>query len=405
VLNTIFKYFARPTALMVPRRRGLELSTLDSSLRQYLEVNPQLLERRRHYSLIRVLEFLKSDLGLGSVDDLLKCDVRSLAISLQKWVNKRVQETSIKTIRFEAYLARSFFSFYDVEIPAKKVRMPRKAVRSRVDRIPSLAEIQKLVIGTRSLRMGLMIMMLALTGMRLGECLRVRREHVDLGRGVIVIPPENSKTGRGREVPIPSELKTLLELYFEKYFPHERGYIFCVENNPEKPMPTNRFYELYHSLLARLGLNQKTPDGSAYVLHPHVFRKWYRTTLESAGVNKLLIDLWIGHNSGVEKLYYLPPPETIRQEFEKADRALTLFGNAQQPAELKNMREEIRFLWDTLASVLQVVSSESPSLARKLARLGVSCGMADDPVNGSYVFAVVDPRFPSRLRPQVRHDF
>jgi integrase len=279
---------------MLPRRRGLELSTLDGSLRRYLEVNPQLLERRRHYPLIRVLEFLKNDLGVGSIDDLLKCDVRSLAISLQKWVNRRVQETSRKTDGFEVYLARSFLSFYDVEIPPRKVRIPRKAVKSRVDRIPSLAEIQKLVTGTRSLRMRLAIMTLALTGMRLGECLRVRREHVDLERGVIVIPPENSKTGRGREVPIPGELKTLLQLYFEKYFPHDRGYIFCVENNHKKPMPTSRFYEMYHSLLARLGLDQKTPDGSAYILHPHVFRKWYRTTLESAGVNKLLIDLWIG---------------------------------------------------------------------------------------------------------------
>lgn len=48
---------------MLPRRRGLELPTLDGGLRQYLEVNPQLLERRRHYPLVRVLELLKSDLG------------------------------------------------------------------------------------------------------------------------------------------------------------------------------------------------------------------------------------------------------------------------------------------------------------------------------------------------------
>jgi len=95
---------------MLPRRRGLELSTLDGSLRRYLEVNPQLLERRRHYPLIRVLEFLKNDLGVGSIDDLLKCDVRSPAISLQKWVNRRVQETSRKTDGFEVYLARSFLS-------------------------------------------------------------------------------------------------------------------------------------------------------------------------------------------------------------------------------------------------------------------------------------------------------
>jgi len=120
--------------------------------------------------------------GWGSVDDLLKCDVRSLAISLQKWVNRRVQETSRKTVGFEVYLARSFFPFYDVEIPPRKVKIPRKASKSHVDRSPPLAEIQKLVMGTRSPRMRLAIMMLALTDMRLGQ-----------------VPERSKRTHRSRE--------------------------------------------------------------------------------------------------------------------------------------------------------------------------------------------------------------
>ena len=154
------------------------------------------------------------------------------AISLQKWVSRRVQETSIKTIRYEVYLARSFFSFYDVDIPPRKIKIPRKAAKSRVDRISSLAEIQKLVMATKSPRMRLAIMMLALTGMRLGECLGVRRERTDLERGMIVIPPENTKTGKGKEVPIPSELRAELKQYLEEHFPHERGYLFYAQKQP-----------------------------------------------------------------------------------------------------------------------------------------------------------------------------
>ncbi|MCS7142909.1 MAG: hypothetical protein NZ920_03830 [Aigarchaeota archaeon] len=66
---------------------------------------------------------------------------------------------------------------------------------------------------------------------------------------------------------------------------------------------------------------------------PHTFRIWYRTTLEAARVNRLLIDVWMGHNSGVEKTYYLPTPEIIKQEFEKADKAFRIFGQTHTPPE------------------------------------------------------------------------
>jgi integrase len=340
---------------------------------------------------------MRQDLAVNSIDDLLKMDTKTLIMSLQKWINKRAQETSIKTIKFEVYLARSFFSFHDIELPPRKVKLPRKAYKSRIDRIPSIAEIQKLIMGSRSPRMRLAIMMMALTGMRLSECLNVRREHVDLDRGVIVIPAENTKMGRYREVPIPSELRQELQRYFSEYFKYERGYVFSVEGNPEKRIITARFYEDYVRLLKRLGLDQRTPDGSAYLLHPHVFRKWYRTMLESAGVNKLLIDLWMGHNSGVEKLYYLPTPEMIKQELEKADRVLRIFGQVAPPGRIEEYREHIDMLWHALLKVAETVSEENPKLLEKLERLGISYARAPGP-ESSFTGMIVKPDLLKRSR-------
>jgi len=349
---------------MWSRERRFDISMLDRSLQEYLAFNPSLVKRRKQYALIKVLDFMRNDLGLKSIDELLSVDIKTLITSLQRWINKRAQETSIKTVRYDVYLVRSYFSYFDIEIPLKKLKIPRKGAKSRVDRIPSVAELQRLVMGTKSPRMRLAIMMLALTGMRLNECLSVRREHIDLNRGVITIPPENTKTGVGREVPTPSELKEELVRFFKEHFPYEKGFVFCVEGNPEKKVPVNRFYEVYIELLKRLGLDQKTPDGSAYVLHPHVFRKWYRTQLESAGVNKLLIDLWLGHNSGVEKVYYLPTPEIVQKEFEKADKALRIFGSVVQTAgeKLEALEEAVKF-YETLFQHLQ---KKNPKLLREL---------------------------------------
>lgn len=106
-----------------------------------------------------------------------------------------------------------------------------------------------------------------------------------------------------------------------------------MDENPEKPMPKSRFYENYRLLLEvclvlMLGRQMARPT----FLHPHVFRKWFRTLLESTGVNKLLIDSWMGHNSGmVKKIYYLPSPEMMQAEIEKADKAMRIFGAQYSP--------------------------------------------------------------------------
>jgi integrase len=346
---------------MFLRRDGLDVSSLEKSISDYLTFNASLLKHRRHYILLKVLNFLRDDLGLRSIDDLLKVDGRSLVISMQKWINKRVGETSIKTLRYELYLTRGFFSFYDIELPSKKLKVPRKAAKSRVDRIPSIAELQKLISFSRSPRLRLILMILALTGLRLDECLQLRREYVDLERGFLIVPPEHDKNGKGREVPIPTELKNELKLYFERHFPHERGYIIPSDNNPAKRMPKQRFYDLYHRLLKRTGLDMKTPDGSAYMLHAHTYRKFYRTTLEAAGVNKMLVDLWLGQNSGVEKRYYLPTAEIIRKEFEKADQALKIFGRHDDMKTLEEKVEALIRYVETLKMALYAETGSIPS--------------------------------------------
>ena len=117
--------------------------------------------------------------------------------------------------------------------------------------------------------------------------------------------------------------------------------------------------------LRRLGLDKKTPDGSAYQLHPHVFRKWYRTMLESAGVNKLLIDLWMGHNSGIEKAYYLPTPELVKAEFDKADKVLQIFGSRPAPIaseKIKALEEAVEFY----EKLMNYIAEKNPRLLREL---------------------------------------
>jgi hypothetical protein len=96
-------------------------------------------------------------------------------------------------------------------------------------------------------------------------------------------------------------------------------------------------------------------------------------------VNKLLIDLWLGHNSGIEKLYYLPPPEVIKQEFDKADRVLRIFGRPAEPLQAEEYQEQIRLLWSALLDIATAVEKENPRLLKKLENLGAHYARAASP--------------------------
>jgi hypothetical protein len=53
--------------------------------------------------------------------------------------------------------------------------------------------------------------------------------------------------------------------------------------------------------------------------------------LERAGVNRLLIERWMGHTIGVQGVYYLPTPEDEERERQKAAEALRIFGKIEKP--------------------------------------------------------------------------
>ena len=93
MLNSIFKYFSAPSLGVIPRRRGvIDVSRLEDCIRSYLEIYPRIVERRQHYTLLKVLDFLKEDLGVESYEELLKADAKRITLGLQRYIAKRVGE-------------------------------------------------------------------------------------------------------------------------------------------------------------------------------------------------------------------------------------------------------------------------------------------------------------------------
>jgi len=306
----------------------------EGAARQYLEfVGPKFMEDRRHYPLAFILRTALEVAECSSLAEFLEfCRKNNdqLHIVFQRIINKLSERRAPKTVSFYMYLLFDFLKFHniDLEKAKKRLKMPRGTVR--VDRLPTLAEIQRLILASRSPRMRLLIQLLLQTGMRVNEALSLRVADIDFDAKVIRIRGVATKTKAAREVPLIPELEAAIKDYLNRR-KVDSVWLFPNHEDPSRPVSRLKVLESFFTLLQRYQLSPRDPSGRGYQIHFHVFRKWYKTMLERAGVNRLLIEKWMGHEIGVQGVYFLPTPEDEKREREKAAEALRIFGKIEQP--------------------------------------------------------------------------
>jgi integrase/recombinase XerD len=305
----------------------------EQPVRDFLEFQSRSFMREKmYYHLAKVLRTALDVSGCGTVAEFLQRarNDNNLHVVLQHVVNRLAEKYAPGSVMVYMSLLARFLEFHDVDVSRarKKVRMPKKGT-VRVDRVPTLGEVQRLILGSKSARMRLLIQLLLQTGMRLNEALQLRVEHIDFDAKVIRLPGAITKTGKPREVPLIPELEDAIRNYMRQ---RKDGspWLFPNEKDPSKPWTRAKAREGLHRLLKVLGLDSRDPSGKGYQIHFHVFRKWYKTMLERAGVNRLLIERWMGHETGVQGVYFLPTPEDEERERHKAAEALQIFGKTKE---------------------------------------------------------------------------
>jgi len=306
----------------------------EQPVRDFLELQSRSFMREKmYYHLAKVLGTALDVTGCGTVAEFLQRakNGNDLHVVLQHVINRLEKRYAPGSVMVYMSLLARFLEFHDVDVSRarKKVRMPKKGT-VRVDRVPTLGEVQRLILGSKSPRMRLLIQLLLQTGMRLNEALQLRVEHIDSDAKVIRLPGAITKTGKPREVPLIPELENAIRNYLRQ---RKDGspWLFPNEKDPSKPWTRAKAREGLYRLLKVLGLDSRDPSGKGYQIHFHTFRKWYKTTLERAGVNRLLIERWMGHETGVQSVYFLPTPEDEEHERQKAAEALRIFGKTEQP--------------------------------------------------------------------------
>ena len=136
----------------------------------------------------KVLRYFVEAAETDTVEEALKKyeDGKGLHRVIQRVVTRLEDEVEPGTIRFYLWLLGSFLKYHDLpwEKVVGKVKKPKKAT-VRVDKIPSVRDLQMIIMKTKSPRLALLVQLLCQTGMRLNEALRLKLEHIDLENNVI----------------------------------------------------------------------------------------------------------------------------------------------------------------------------------------------------------------------------
>ena len=140
-----------------------------------------------------------------------------------------------------------------------------------------------------SLRDRAFIALLARLGVRAGELRHLRLEDIDWGEGLLHI--QQSKSGYGRTLPLPSDAGTLLANYIRRERPHtEYREIFITSLTPRRPLAgcgTSTFVKVF---LNKLGLNGPGRG-------PHSFRHTAATLMVQNGAPLKQVADVLGHRS------------------------------------------------------------------------------------------------------------
>lgn len=233
----------------------------------------------RPYHLDR-LKVLLPHFGEWPIGNISKPSVREYRTARHK--EKKLTETTlnrdIEVLRHLLYWAvdESFLT----SNPLARIRLPKQRRKPRP--ILNLAEEAKLLDAAAPHLRQLIIGSLD-SGMRRGELLNQRAEHVDLIRRVLLVTHSKTVGGEAREIPLTARLTELLVKLIKA---KPEGLIFTF-----KGRPIHRIKTAWKGAIRRAGIRYS---------RFHDLRHVFNTRLMEAGVVQDVRKALMGHSSGEE---------------------------------------------------------------------------------------------------------
>jgi len=291
-----------------------------------------------------------SELGYDSPDEVIAeikskgsdSTLRAIEILDRSVAGFVERELASKTVNNYYYAIKGFLENEDLELPPwklKKITKPRSCVES-YDRAPSLEEMRRILSHATGARSKAAILLLATSGMRLDELCHLKVGNFDFNSKPtkITIGGEEAKTRQRRITFITDEATAALKDYLGTRLGNSDSSVLMARGG--RALHKDTLYRQIMTTVEKAGLKGKIVSTSyTYQIHPHCFRKFFKTRLVQAEMPDTFVEALLGHLNQNDRSYFRATEEELADAYAKyAEAALTIFS-----VEPKGFRESVEW--------------------------------------------------------------
>lgn len=229
---------------------------------------------------------------------------RHVGVSASSVGNKQVREflvhlvtvKGLSPITHNVYVAALFFLYARVlERPAVVAGIPRRKLTRTVAEVLTPEQVERLLAALPSPTHRMVLMLAYGAGLRIGEVLELRAEHIDSAAGVIHV--RSAKRNRDRDVMLSAQLLAALRAYWlwrrppgPELFPGRDG-----AGTTRTRASVSKYLK---TMLATAGLAGRH-------VTPHTLRHSFATALLEQGTDLRTVQVLLGHGSIATTARYL----------------------------------------------------------------------------------------------------
>jgi integrase len=291
--------------------------------------------------------------------------------SLQSYINHMNEKHNApKTIATCYAACKGFLLAEDVELSENKLKnkitLPRVFTVS-TDRAPSQDEMRRMLdYATASPATKVAILMLATSGVRISELTSLRIRDIELDRPEgsvkVTVQPAVTKGKKRRVTFITAESASLLREYLGERIDNLDERVFRINSDAlySRIMRTIRRAEL---------MTKSEPNSKRYDLHPHSLRKFFFSNLLAGGIDRGIVEGFMGHEFALDSAYLRLTDDQLRELYDKAGDSMNFLTGADSSLrtrvenlekENEELRVKVEWMDKALLSFVNDAASAKP---------------------------------------------
>jgi integrase len=279
--------------------------------------------------------------------------------------------------------AKEFFNHYDLELPAKDLKfirnkLPKGSVRT-IERDMDTETIRT-ILQHLDVKGKALVLVLASSGMRIGEALSLPLEDIDLKAkpAVVTVRGMNTKTGDNRITFLSTEATQAVNEWL-KVRPdyirssanrnnglakHGRGSTKTGEDDGRLfPFSDQNASVLWDNAVEKAGLFSRDKETNRKQLHYHQLRKFFISQL-SLIISKEVAEMLAGHSGYLTGAYRRYTKKQLAEEYLKGQHLLTI----QAPKELQEIESEFKAKMQTHSEIIENLVKKNIRLEEQMAK-------------------------------------